>query len=172
MASAVQAVVAPHAAHTEEKYIASSGGATRTGTFTPDTCAATSSRTLARVRASRRRPRAAAPTLAALPPSPAPAARPHHPSLPGGAARIVNAIRGLFRARTMQARRARGGRPSASTHDRTLTSTLGLTPRLPPPPPQDYCEILPTLAKDVVWGAPAVAGRPFQQPSPAQPRAP
>jgi hypothetical protein len=48
------------------------------------------------------------------------------PSLPPGASRIVNAIRGLFRARTMQ----------------------------------EYCDVLPVLARDVVWGESCVPRRP------------
>lgn len=36
MASAVQSVVTPHAAHTENKYLQEGGASSRIGTFTPD----------------------------------------------------------------------------------------------------------------------------------------
>lgn len=118
MVSAVQSVVAPHAAHTEERYL-EHGEAGRGGTYTPDKCAPRARALPAHVDA---------PTSAAarcLPPrtrSPSPCNQPtpSHlstpPSLPNDAKRIVNAVRDLFRARHMQVRRAaaRGGRAADS----------------------------------------------------------
>lgn len=165
MASAVQSVVAPHAAHTERKYAAAqpSTAGEVVGTFTPDKCAVRwrwgeqgavggkrekqemaggadgilrARRSPRRDAAAARQPRALSSSSCAQPlplcnrllfishPPHAPTRDPLHPptpSLPPGAERVVDTVRGLFRARSMQ----------------------------------DYCDVLPGLARDVVWGAPA-----------------